>query len=42
MMGESAMESGMAARMGWDAGMVALAVLMFVSGVLMTRSKASM
>lgn len=30
--------STMTAGMGWDAGMVALAVLMLVSGVLMTNS----
>ena len=40
--GESAMSGGMAAGTGWDAGMVALAILMLVSGVLMTHSKASM
>jgi hypothetical protein len=33
-MGGSSMTSGM----GWDAGMVALAVLMLVSGLIMTRS----
>ena len=32
-MGGSAMTTGM----GWDAGMVALAVLMLVSGIIMTR-----
>lgn len=30
-------ESGMTAGMGWDAGMVALAVLMLVSGLIMAR-----
>ncbi len=30
--------SGMTAGMGWDAGMVALAVLMLASGVIMSRS----
>jgi hypothetical protein len=32
--------SAMAAGMGWDAGMVALALLMLVSGVIMTRGNA--
>jgi hypothetical protein len=30
--------SSMTAGMGWDAGMVALALLMLVSGLIMTRS----
>lgn len=30
--------SSMTAGMGWDAGMVALAVLMLVSGLIMTRN----
>jgi len=34
-MGGSAMTAGM----GWDAGMVALAVLMFVSGLVMHRDE---
>lgn len=29
--------SGMTAGMGWDAGMVALALLMLISGLIMTR-----
>lgn len=37
-MGESAMTAGM----GWDAGMVALALLMLVSGLIMTRGSAGM
>jgi hypothetical protein len=41
-MGDSTMGGTMTAGMGWDAGMVALAVLMFVSGVLMTRTDTSM
>lgn len=34
--------SSMTAGMGWDAGMVALAALMLVSGILMTRDRDSM
>jgi len=37
-MGGSAMTSGM----GWDAGMVALALLMLVSGLIMTRDSGAM
>ena len=33
--------SGMTAGMGWDAGMVALAALMLVSGIVMTRDTRS-
>lgn len=37
-MGSSMGGSAMTAGMGWDAGMVALAVLMLASGVIMTRN----
>jgi len=36
--GESGMGSPMTTRMGWDAGMVAIAVLMLASGLVMSRS----
>ncbi len=35
------MESTMTAGMGWDLGMVALAVLMLISGVIMTNRRGS-
>jgi len=34
--------SGMTAAMGWDAGMVALALLMLVSGIIMTQGNSTM
>lgn len=40
-MGESMGGSNVTAGMGWDAGMVALALLMLISGVIMTRNHSS-
>lgn len=40
-MGGSMGGSTMTAGMGWDAGMVALAVLMLISGLIMTRNQSS-